>query len=98
MTYQQENSDRKPAIKNGNEAGLAPIKESVATLGQHVKEDAAAVAQTAKDQAQKKVDGISAEVDSYVDVLKKDLTEKPIQTVAIAFAAGAIVSLLLGRR
>ena len=79
-------------------ATLSQIKDGVTTLGQHVQEDSIQIAKTVRDAAQTKLDDANARANDYADTVRKQMIDKPLQTVAIAVAAGALLSILLSRR
>ena len=101
MTYNSNNlsdADLKNTKTKASTKGLDGLKDSVATLGQDIRDDSTEIAAKAKGAAQEKVAEANACAAGYVDDVKNILADKPLQTVAVAFAAGAVLTALLGRR
>ena len=65
---------------------------------QHVKDDTVEMAKSAANEAQHKLSDAKSYAKDSLKSLEREVSAKPVQSVAIAFATGAIVSLLLSRR
>lgn len=81
-----------------DDTDLSDLKDSVTALGQHMQEDSIQIAKTVRSAAQSKMDDAQGRANDYADQVKKQMKDYPLQTVAIAFGAGALLSILLGRR
>lgn len=77
---------------------LKSIKQSSADLARHIKEDAVHIAESVVAEGQHKLSDLKSFAGSYLKVLEKEVMAKPVQSMAIAVGAGAILSLLLRRR
>jgi ElaB/YqjD/DUF883 family membrane-anchored ribosome-binding protein len=65
---------------------------------QRIKQDSAHIAETLIAQGHEKYDEIKSNSLSYIKLLEKQITSKPVQSVAIAIGTGLLLSLLLKRR
>ena len=86
-----------PAAENVRE-DLKSIKEGGVALAQHLKDDAQEIAKSAKTEAQRELEDLKSFAGDYLGSLEKKITAKPVQSAAIAFTCGIVLSLLLGRR
>ena len=95
MSNYSKDADLKRTLeKSETAAGLAQVRDSVSALGQHVQNDSIQIAKSVKDAAQSRIDGVN----DYTDSVKKQLSDKPLQTIALAVVAGALLNMLFGRR
>ncbi len=74
------------------------MNASGANLVRHLKEDTIEIAEEIVAEGQHKMQDIRSYTTKYLKNMEKEIMEKPVQSIAIAFAAGTILSLLLGRR
>jgi ElaB/YqjD/DUF883 family membrane-anchored ribosome-binding protein len=81
---------------------LGKLQADVMTIMKHVKQEGLNETRYLKNLA---VDQISGQIDDLQDLsqrslkkLEKNVKARPAQTVAMAFAVGALASFLLGRR
>ena len=63
-----------------------------------IKEDGAHIAGLMVEQGQETYDQMKASSARYIKMLEKEVAEKPVQSMAIALAAGMFLSFLLRRR
>lgn len=77
---------------------LKSIKQSGADMAQHLKEDAQEFTKLASSEARHKMSDFKAYAGTHLKDIENGVVAKPVQSVAIAFAVGAVLSLLLGRR
>jgi len=77
---------------------LKSMKQNGAALAQHLKEDTQEIAKSATAEAKHRYADFKDYAGERLKGLEHEVTNKPVQSVAIAFAAGAVLSLLLGRR
>ena len=88
---------------------MRSIKESGQNIARDLKRDGTEVAKAASNDAHSKLQDVKGEVQHKLEDLKataserlegieKEVKSHPLQSMAIAFAAGALVSLVLGRR
>ena len=71
---------------------------SGANLIRHIKEDTMEIAEGIAIEGQHKIDDIRSFASKYIQIAEKEIVAKPVQSIAIAFATGAILSLMMGRR
>lgn len=85
------------------------IKESGQNIARDLKRDSVEVAKAASNDAhhkladvkvemQHKLEDLKATASERLEVIEQEVKTHPLQSMAIAFAAGALVSLVLGRR
>lgn len=74
------------------------IKEDVGTLAQHALETGTKSAALLRDEASVRLDELKSAGSKNLARMEKRIREKPGQSLAIAFAAGAFISMLFGRR
>jgi hypothetical protein len=92
-------ADRDHAVGTGSIGDdLMPNGAGGTTLIRHLKEDAAEVVKTAATGAQHTYEDAKSVANGYLAAIGKEVVAKPVQSVAIAFATGAILSLLMNRR
>ncbi len=72
--------------------------ESVSHLAQHLKEDTLEIMKSANTQTQKKMKDLKTYAGDTLKKLEGEVSAKPIQSMAISFAVGALLSHLLARR
>ncbi len=80
---------------------LRDLKADVSTLAKHVRDDAAVLARNVRDDAvemaSEKYSFFKKEGQKQVERMEAQVHAKPVQSIAIAFAAGAILALLARR-
>ena len=74
------------------------INASSANLVRHIKEDTMELASEIAAEGQHRMEDIRSYAAKYLKMMEKEIVAKPAQSIAIAFATGAILSLMLGRR
>ncbi|MAS87272.1 MAG: hypothetical protein CMH30_04760 [Micavibrio sp.] len=77
---------------------LTSLKKDTIKLAEHVKKDGATQASHLKEVVSEQADHLQDMGKSQLKNLEKQVKAKPAQSVAIAFAAGVLTSILLGRR
>ncbi|MDP9196564.1 MAG: DUF883 C-terminal domain-containing protein [Pseudomonadota bacterium] len=82
---------------NGSET-YKSLKDSGVALGQHVKEDAREIARSAMNGAMEKMQDLRSFMGRTGEYLEKEVRARPLQSLGIAVAAGAVLSFLLRRR
>ncbi len=88
--YARENHVAQDAVKT--------LYASGENLIRHLKEDTAEIATEMAAEGKSKMKDARAFTAKYIKNLEEEISERPVQSVAIAFAIGAVVSLMLGRR
>ena len=80
---------------------VSNLKNDVSTLAKHVRDDAAVIAKSVRDDAvemaSEKYSFFKKEGQKQVERMEAQVHAKPVQSIAIAFAAGAILALLARR-
>lgn len=76
---------------------LKSIKDGSVDLARHLKEDVVHIAESVAVEGRQRYDDAKSVAEKYLKVLEKEVTEKPMQSVAIALGAGALLGLLLRR-
>ncbi len=89
--------DTYPEI-NDIKSDLDSLKSNVVELTNHIKNDGAAQSQVLKKAALKQVGEIKKGGEKQLKLVEGRVREKPVQSLAAAFAAGLFASLILGRR
>lgn len=69
-----------------------------ATVVQHMQDDAKKLANSAIEGAQHKYMDMKTAASGYLKTIEREVSDKPVQSVAIAFASGVLLSLLMNRR
>jgi ElaB/YqjD/DUF883 family membrane-anchored ribosome-binding protein len=77
---------------------IRSMKQSGADLAQHLKANAQEFTKLASNEARHKLDDFKTYAGTQLKGLENGVVAKPVQSVAIAFAVGAVLSLLLSRR
>jgi ElaB/YqjD/DUF883 family membrane-anchored ribosome-binding protein len=81
---------------------LSKLQTDVMTIMKHVKEEGLSESRYLKnlavDQITDQIEGIQNVSQRSLKKLEKNVKARPAQSVAIAFAVGAVASFLLGRR
>jgi len=77
---------------------IKSIKDSSVKLAHHLRDDAMEIAHSASAEAQSRYDEMKVVASDYLKTMEREVSAKPVRSVAIAFAAGAALSLLFGRR
>ncbi len=86
-----------PEVKNIKQ-DLTSLKQHASELTEHVKEDGAKQAEEIKEYAAERFSEFKDSTQKQIEAVEGYVQKKPVQAVAIAFGAGLIASLLLGRR
>lgn len=68
------------------------------TLVQHMRDDTSKLAHSAVEGAQHGYEEMKTAASGYLKSIEREVSNKPVQSVAIAFASGALLSLLMNRR
>lgn len=76
---------------------LKSIKDGSVDLARHLKEDAVHIAESIAAEGQHRYQDAKTFAGRYLNVLEKEVTEKPMQSMAIALGAGALLGLFLRR-
>jgi ElaB/YqjD/DUF883 family membrane-anchored ribosome-binding protein len=80
---------------------VSNLKSDVSTLARHMRDDAAVIAKSVRDDAvemaSEKYSFFKSEGKKQVERMEAQVHAKPVQSIAIAFAAGAILALLARR-
>ncbi len=74
------------------------LKENTVELGRHIKAEGSVKAEEIKEATSEKINYYSEQGKEQLLLAEMKVREKPLQAVAIAFAAGAALSILFGRR
>ena len=77
---------------------LKALKTHVAELSGHVQSNGTKYVREAKDYAMHQVERAQEAAKAGLDTVERRVQEKPGQTLAAAFFAGIVASLLFGRR
>ena len=64
----------------------------------HLKDDVQELADSAVTMGQEKLGALQSAASGYLAKMDQRIIAKPVQSLAIAFAAGAVLSLFVGRR
>jgi ElaB/YqjD/DUF883 family membrane-anchored ribosome-binding protein len=79
-------------------ADIELLKENIVKLTQHLGENGSARFGTMKSKANEKVTYLKGQGRDQMATLEKEVKENPVQSVAIAFAAGLVTSYIFGRK
>lgn len=74
------------------------LKSNTIELGKHIKEDGAAKTEQLKEVASNRLHALADQGKDQLKNIESRVKEKPLQSMAIAFAAGLAVSVFMGRR
>ena len=77
---------------------IESLKENTIELGKHVQKDGAAKTEELKEEVSKRVGSLSEAGQEQLKKVETKVKENPLQSMAVAFAAGLAVSVLMGRR
>lgn len=77
---------------------LRAIKDDSISLARDLKQDGMEAAKSVSNDVKDKMEGLKAQASTQLKTLEKEVKNRPLQSMAIAFAAGALASILLGRR
>jgi ElaB/YqjD/DUF883 family membrane-anchored ribosome-binding protein len=77
---------------------LKSARDGVAEAAQQLKKNTVKATKSAVKDAERKLDDINAEAHNYLQSAEKRVKARPAESLAIAFAAGVVLSLVLGRR
>jgi ElaB/YqjD/DUF883 family membrane-anchored ribosome-binding protein len=77
---------------------LSLLKKDTIKLAEHVKKDGVVQAEHLKEVVTEQVSGLQDAGLDQLKSLEKRVKAKPAQSIAIAFAAGIVASILLGHR
>lgn len=86
-----------PEIEN-IKGDIDSLKENTIELGKHIKKDGSFKTSQLKGVVSDKVQQLSDKGQEQLKNVEGRVKDKPLQSVAIAFAAGLFISALLGRR
>jgi ElaB/YqjD/DUF883 family membrane-anchored ribosome-binding protein len=76
---------------------LKSIKDGSVDLARHLKEDVVHIAESVAAEGQHRYDDAKSFAGKYMKAIENEVTEKPMQSVALAIGAGALLGLLLRR-
>lgn len=79
-------------------SGIGDFKENVVGLARDIRDASADKAHDAADYVRDRMDDLKTSGTDAVEKIEKRIQSKPGQSVAIAFVAGIVTSLLFGRR
>ena len=74
------------------------LKSDTIELAKHIKEDGAAKTAEIKEMATERVQTMTEQGKERLKDVESKVKKKPLQSLAIAFAAGLAFSVLMGRR
>jgi ElaB/YqjD/DUF883 family membrane-anchored ribosome-binding protein len=74
------------------------LKSNTIELGRHIKDDGAEKTEEIKKAAQSRLDDLTVKGRDQLKKAEIKVKEKPLQSMAVAFAAGLAFSILMGRR
>lgn len=74
------------------------LKSDTIELAKHIKEDSAAKTAEIKEMATERVQTMAEQGKERLKDVESKVKKKPLQSLAIAFAAGLAFSVLMGRR
>ncbi|MCD8497031.1 MAG: hypothetical protein LRZ85_02460 [Alphaproteobacteria bacterium] len=77
---------------------LNALKKDAIKLGNHVAADGKERLQEMSQSAKEQISSLKAAGETQIHSLEERVKAKPMQSVAIAFGAGLLASVLLGRR
>ncbi|MBL8639980.1 MAG: hypothetical protein JNK24_06455 [Alphaproteobacteria bacterium] len=77
---------------------LYSLKDNVTELAKHLKEEGSEKSHQMAEVLLARLKELQGSGRDHLHTLEGQVREKPLQSVAVAFVAGAIVSMLLGRR
>jgi ElaB/YqjD/DUF883 family membrane-anchored ribosome-binding protein len=77
---------------------LRAIKDDSIALARDLKEDGITAAKNVGTDVKEKVDEMKTHASEHLGTIAKEVKARPLQSMAIAFAAGAVASLFIGRR
>lgn len=77
---------------------LHSLKDNTVKLGRHLKEDSVEQAGEVGRSVQRQAHHLMENGEKNLKIVEKYIAEKPVQSIAIAFGAGLLASMLLGRR
>lgn len=74
------------------------LKANTIELGRHVKEEGVAKTEELKEVAVDQMHNLAEKSKDQLKNVEGKVKEKPLQSIAVAFAAGLAFSILMGRR
>jgi len=77
---------------------LSSLKDNTVKLSRHIKEDGMEQASEVGRSVSRQAHDLMENGEKNMKVLERKISEKPMQSIAIAFGAGLLASVLLGRR
>lgn len=83
---------------DGIKDDIDSLKNNIVELTKHIKVDAKKETKELKKAAANQIEGLRDTSLEQYERLEKQVKAKPGQSVAIAFAAGVVASMLVGRR
>ena len=101
QAFSKENNLKKSStdLYNGNsESDLKSIKASSEALAGHIKDDTMDIVHSVAAEGQQQIKGLKSQVRHYMKLMEQEISAKPVQSVAIAFASGFFINLLMRRR
>jgi ElaB/YqjD/DUF883 family membrane-anchored ribosome-binding protein len=77
---------------------IVSLKSNIADLTSHLKKDGVKQTKVLKNKAQDTYEQAKISGKEQVDKVEEQVKQKPLESIAIAFATGVVASLILGRR
>jgi ElaB/YqjD/DUF883 family membrane-anchored ribosome-binding protein len=100
-SYTKDLDGKSPPVQIDTDT-LSDVKDAAIAHGSafmsHVKEDVKEMALSVEKGAQHKYEAIKEFADGYLSRLQKHVVARPMQSLAIAAAAGALISIFMRRR
>lgn len=97
-THSQKSAQALQADAHSIKEDLRAIKDDSITLAKDLKQDGIEAARAVSNDVKDKMGDLKAQASTQLKTLEKEVKARPLQSMAIAFAAGALTSILLGRR
>jgi ElaB/YqjD/DUF883 family membrane-anchored ribosome-binding protein len=96
--HSQKSAQALQADAHSIKEDLRAIKDDSITLAKDLKHDGIEAAKSVSNDVKDKVGDLKAQAATQLKGLEQEVKTRPLQSMAIAFAAGALTSILLGRR
>ncbi len=77
---------------------IVSLRSNIVELTQHLKKDGMKQTKRLKDNAADQISELQKTGKEHLENLEGQVKQKPLQSVAIAFASGLVFSMLVGRR